>query len=105
MENVTFCDPAHYPHSSHDLRYAIAGRGWDGSDNLYRDLIRCRPKSPGRKGIDKLSSGWLGTSEMKRVRFDPEKVTVQEMESWLKQAGTYIRTVPIENNYQGDPRY
>lgn len=35
-------------------------------------------------------------SEVNRVRYDSGKVTVEEMEVWLKEAGTYIRTVPLE---------
>ena len=36
----------------------------------------------------------MGYSEVDRVAYDPQKVTVRQMETWLQQAGTYIRTVP-----------
>ncbi|MDH3329783.1 MAG: hypothetical protein OEM01_11155 [Desulfobulbaceae bacterium] len=30
---------------------------------------------------------------MNRVVFDSEKVTLKQIEQWLKESGTYIRTV------------
>jgi hypothetical protein len=36
----------------------------------------------------------MGRSEVDRVGYDPKKVTVRQMETWLQETGTYIRTVP-----------
>ncbi|MDA8140840.1 MAG: hypothetical protein M0036_19500 [Desulfobacteraceae bacterium] len=46
----------------------------------------------GRPGIISITKGWLRFSEVNRVVYDPSLVTVEQMEVWLKQAGTYIRT-------------
>lgn len=43
-----------------------------------------------------VETGWQGLSEVNRVVFDPQKVTVQQMVEWLKKAGTYIRTLEQE---------
>ena len=42
------------------------------------------------KSVEK---GWLGAREVDRVVFDPESVSVAQMEAWLKEAGTYLDTV------------
>jgi hypothetical protein len=47
----------------------------------------------GRPGVLSVEKGWRGTSEVNRVVYDPEKVTVEQMEGWLRQAGTYVGTV------------
>ncbi|WP_291316885.1 hypothetical protein [Desulfuromonas sp.] len=41
-----------------------------------------------------MQKGWRGASEVNRVVYDPRQVTVEQMEDWLRQSGTYIRTVP-----------
>ncbi len=48
-----------------------------------------------------VSSGWRGFSEVNRVLYDPEEVTVEQMEGWLKESGTYVRTIPSENADRG----
>jgi hypothetical protein len=47
----------------------------------------------GRPGIIDVKKGWLGASEVDRVEYDPNKVAIEQMEIWLRDAGTYIRTV------------
>jgi len=47
----------------------------------------------GQPGVLSVEKGWRGTSEVNRVVYDPDKVTVEQMEGWLRKAGTYIRTV------------
>jgi len=36
--------------------------------------------------------GWLDSSEINRVIYDPEKISLQKIEKFLKKSGTYIRT-------------
>ena len=40
-----------------------------------------------------VKSGWQGFEEVNRVVFDPRWVTVQQMVGWLKETGTYVRTI------------
>ena len=40
-----------------------------------------------------VESGWHGLSEVNRVKYDPQKVTVRQMVEWLKKSGTYVRTL------------
>ena len=47
----------------------------------------------GRKGILSVERGWLGSSEINRVLYDPEEISLEKMEKILKKTGTYIRTV------------
>jgi len=47
----------------------------------------------GRPGIISVEKGWQGFREVDRVVYDPKKVTVEQMEQWLKQAGTYVKTL------------
>ena len=41
----------------------------------------------------RVDKGLQGVDEINDVVFDPKKVTVEQMEQWLKEAGTYIRTL------------
>lgn len=41
-----------------------------------------------------VENGWLESSEINTVQYEPEQVTIEQLESWLKNSGTYIRTVP-----------
>jgi hypothetical protein len=50
-----------------------------------------------------VEKGWLGSSEINRVTYDTEKVTLQQLEGRLQKAGTYIRTVPSDRQ-NGDHR-
>jgi hypothetical protein len=47
----------------------------------------------GRKGILSVERGWLDSSEINRVLYNPEEISPQKMEKILKKTGTYIRTV------------
>jgi len=47
----------------------------------------------GQPGVLAVEKGWRSTTEVNRVVYNPEKVTVEQMEGWLRKAGTYLRTV------------
>ena len=47
----------------------------------------------GRPGVKSVESGWHKFREVNRVVYDPKKTTLQQMERWLKDTGTYIDTV------------
>ena len=44
----------------------------------------------GRPGVLTVQKGWHDGKEVNRVVFDPQKVSVPSMETWLKSAGTFI---------------
>lgn len=46
-----------------------------------------------RPGIVSVKRGWHGAEEINTVTYDPQQVTVPQMESWLKEADTYVRTL------------
>ena len=46
-----------------------------------------------------VTKGWSGSKEINRVIYDPNRVTVEQMEQWLIESGTYIETlVPAGND-------
>lgn len=47
----------------------------------------------GLTGISFVSTGWRGRSEVNEVHYDPSAISVATMESELRRAGTYIKTV------------
>jgi len=47
----------------------------------------------GRPGIVSVKKGWEDFNEVDRVVFDPEVISVPEMENILKAAGTYRKTL------------
>jgi len=47
----------------------------------------------GRPGILAVETGWYGRYEVNRVDYNPAKVSIGQMETWLKEAGTYIKTI------------
>ncbi|MBU3936680.1 MAG: hypothetical protein KKD53_04040 [Proteobacteria bacterium] len=51
----------------------------------------------GRPGIISVQKGWKEGREINRVTFDPQLVSVQSMEKWLQEAGTYLGTEPELN--------
>ena len=53
-----------------------------------------------------VEKGWNDFKEINRVVYDPEIVTVKEMEQWLIKSGTYIETlVPTrQKNKNGGDR-
>lgn len=40
-----------------------------------------------------MERGWQGRREVNRVDYDPGQVTLEQLEAWLREAGTYIRTL------------
>jgi aspartate carbamoyltransferase regulatory subunit len=44
----------------------------------------------GLKGVIRVENGFLNRKEINRVWYNPEKITIEEMEAALKKAGTYI---------------
>ena len=40
-----------------------------------------------------VTKGWLGSKEINRVIYDPNRVTVEQMVQWLIESGTYIETL------------
>ena len=47
----------------------------------------------GLPGIISVEKGWRNFKEVNRVVYDPTKISVQQMENRLKNAGTYSGTV------------
>jgi hypothetical protein len=47
----------------------------------------------GKKGVVSVGKGWLGSSEINTVVYFPDKVSVKRMEDWLRDSGTYRRTI------------
>ena len=46
----------------------------------------------GLNGVKKVEKGFRGSKEINTVYFDPEAITIEEMEAALKAAGTYVGT-------------
>jgi hypothetical protein len=67
--------------------------------HLCRYLIRCWASGP---GITKVEKGWLEFQEINRVFYDPEKVNIEKMVEWLKDAGTYQKTLTNKMADKGD---
>ena len=44
-----------------------------------------------------MERGWRGSSEINRVVCDADQVGPAQLETWLRESGTYIRTVPPDN--------
>jgi hypothetical protein len=47
----------------------------------------------GLKGVLKVDKGFRYFSEINTVYYDPEIITIEEMEMVLKKVGTYVETV------------
>jgi len=47
----------------------------------------------GRPGVISVEPGWHRANEVDRVVYDPEKISRQQLETWLEESGTYIRTL------------
>ena len=47
----------------------------------------------GKPGVLSVERGWSDGYEIDRVVYDPQIVTLQQLEYWLRQADTYIRTL------------
>jgi len=53
----------------------------------------------GLKGIQKIETGFHYVHETDTVYYDPKVITIEEMETALKKAGTYVETMKkIERN-------
>lgn len=46
-----------------------------------------------KPGVIAVDPGWSGAREVVRVVFNPEEVSVTQLEKWLKEADTYISTL------------
>ena len=49
----------------------------------------------GKPGVVTVEPGWSGAREVDRVIFNPQDVSVTQLEHWLRQADTYVRTLEI----------
>lgn len=49
-----------------------------------------------KPGIVQVKRTWRDLEETNIVIYDPEKVDVKQLEDWLKQAGTHIRTLATD---------
>ncbi len=54
-----------------------------------------------RPGVLSVERGWHGLDEVDRVIYDPDTISIGQMEQWLKKAGTYERTI-IETESTGE---
>lgn len=54
-----------------------------------------------RPGILRVERGFRGGEEVNRVLYDPQQVTVPQMEDWLRAADTYVRTLPVTDRKAG----
>jgi len=52
----------------------------------------------GMKGIQRIETGFHSMSETDTVYYDPKLITIEEMETALKKAKTYIETMKKERN-------
>jgi hypothetical protein len=59
------------------------------------DALRDRP------GVLSVDKGWQGLHEVDRVNYDPRRVSLDQLEGWLKEAGTYVNT--LEKTSKSDP--
>jgi hypothetical protein len=46
-----------------------------------------------RPGVISVKRGWLGIREVDWVEFDPQQVSREQLENWLRQADTYVETI------------
>jgi len=46
-----------------------------------------------RPGVISVKRGWRGFREIDRVVFDPEQVSREQLENWLRETDTYVETV------------
>lgn len=47
-----------------------------------------------RPGVINVKRGWRGFREVDRVVFDPQQVNRGQLENWLREADTYVETIP-----------
>lgn len=49
----------------------------------------------GKPGVLSVDPGWSGAREVDRVVFNPQQVSVNQLENWLKEAGTHVSTLEV----------
>jgi len=49
----------------------------------------------GKPGVISAVPGWSGTREVDRVVFNPQQVSITQLENWLKAADTYVSTLEV----------
>ena len=49
----------------------------------------------GKRGVLSVDPGWSDAREVDRVIFNPQLVSVNQLENWLKEADTYLSTLEI----------
>lgn len=54
----------------------------------------------GKPGVVSVEPGWSGAREVDRVIFDPQEVSVSQLENWLKEAGTYVSTLKTSMGHE-----
>jgi hypothetical protein len=47
----------------------------------------------GKAGVVSVERGWSGAREVDRAVYDPQQVTLGQLENWLKEADTYVSTL------------
>jgi hypothetical protein len=47
----------------------------------------------GKPGVLSVEPGWRGAREVDRVIFNPQEVSIYQLEDWLKEADTYVSTL------------
>ena len=47
----------------------------------------------GKPGVIEVKRGWSGVREVDRVVYDPQLVSLMQLENWLREADTYISTL------------
>jgi hypothetical protein len=47
----------------------------------------------GKPGVLTIERGWSGSREVDRVVYNPEEVSIMQLEAWLKASGTYVSTL------------
>ena len=46
-----------------------------------------------RPGVIGVERGWRGFREVDRVEYDPQLVSREQLEDWLRKADTYVETI------------
>lgn len=46
----------------------------------------------GKPGVIAIERGWSGSREVDRVVYNPEEVSIMQLEAWLRATGTYLST-------------
>jgi len=77
------------------LLRAVPAAGGETAEATF--VVHCYDVGAGaleqRPGVLEVQRGWHGFREVDRVRYDPQQVRREQLEDWLRQAGTYVRTL------------